>query len=384
MGIELSAAEKEAIFKLRKQLHQYPELSGKETTTGKIIQGFINQYHPDQLVAPIAHTGFAFVYESDTPGPTVCFRCELDALPIQESNTFDYRSQNPGISHTCGHDGHLSIVAGLAILFNKNRPKNGKIVLLFQPAEETGEGAELVTRDPLFKNLNPDYVLGLHNLPKFPLGAIVAKEEVFAAASKGMIARLKGETSHAAEPENGRSPALAMSRIIEKLTHLPVSHSFSDFVLITIIHAILGEIAFGTSPGYAEVRATLRSYSNKAMEELTDAALEIIQNEANEHELSVDIDFTEVFPTTKSNQRLFQLLQDMADQENLPFQLQNQPFKWSEDFGHYSKNAKTLFFGLGAGKQTADLHNANYDFPEEIIPTGMKIFYHLSQTLASS
>src|SRR5690606_35881140 len=101
--------------------------------------------------------------------PTILIRCELDALPIKETNDFEYRSVERNISHKCGHDGHMAIVAGLAAVLGKNRPKKGRVVLLFQPAEENGAGAVQVLKDKKFKKITPDYVFALHNLPGYPL-----------------------------------------------------------------------------------------------------------------------------------------------------------------------------------------------------------------------
>ncbi|MFT5901813.1 MAG: metal-dependent amidase/aminoacylase/carboxypeptidase family protein, partial [Bacteroidia bacterium] len=114
-------------------LHKHPELSGQETETAKRVAGFLGSYKPTKLIEGIGGTGVAAVYTYFDSGPTVLVRCELDALPIKEINTFDYTSEIDNVSHKCGHDGHMTIVAGVAAHLSKNRPKVGKVVLLFQP-----------------------------------------------------------------------------------------------------------------------------------------------------------------------------------------------------------------------------------------------------------
>ena len=178
----LSPAETRKIVDLRKQIHKSPELSGKERKTGQLVKDFLKDYPADQVLE-LADTGLAFIYKSNQPGPVICFRCELDALPIQEINSCDYRSAFTGISHACGHDGHMAMVTGLGMIFGREKPEKGKIIILFQPAEETGAGAAEIVADPIFRELSPDYIIGLHNLPKYPVGSIILKKNEFAAGT---------------------------------------------------------------------------------------------------------------------------------------------------------------------------------------------------------
>src|SRR5210317_2150052 len=125
--------------KLRKLLHQMPELAGQEHNTSETILSFLKHLSPDRIITGLGGFGLAAVYTGDQDGPKVMIRCELDALPITESLDVPYRSTAKGVSHKCGHDGHMTIVAGLAAQFYKQRPKQGSAILLFQPSEETGE-----------------------------------------------------------------------------------------------------------------------------------------------------------------------------------------------------------------------------------------------------
>ncbi|MCF7810071.1 amidohydrolase [bacterium] len=259
------------IVRLRKLLHTNPEVSGSEEITAELILTSLKKSKPYRIVDNIAGNGLAVIYSSRKAGPTVLFRCELDALPIPETVKLKYGSKCEGVSHKCGHDGHMAIMVGLADTIAKNRPECGNVVLLFQPSEETGEGAALVLKDKNFiKNIpKPDYVFALHNLPGFPVGHVIVREETFASASIGLSVDLIGATSHASEPQNGRSPALALAQIIQGLSSIPqFNKALHETGQVTIIHARLGEEAFGTSPGLAKVMATLRSHSSKVLENL--------------------------------------------------------------------------------------------------------------------
>ena len=168
---------------LRRTLHEYAEPSGEEHRTAEIVRDYLQTFEPDDLLSQLGGHGLAAVYRSGKPGPLVLFRCELDALPIPETLTCDHASRTEGISHKCGHDGHMAIVSGLAPLLKKKRPQSGGAALLYQPSEEAGEGAARLLQDPSFRAIQPDYVFALHNLPGFPLGEVIWRDGVFSASS---------------------------------------------------------------------------------------------------------------------------------------------------------------------------------------------------------
>ena len=366
------------LIKLRKEIHKTPELAGNEKNTSKRIIAFAKKFNPDKIITNIGGNGLAVIFKGTGKGPTVLIRCELDALPISESNKFSYRSTKENVSHKCGHDGHLTIVSGLIPLLSKKKIKKGKVVLLYQPSEETGEGAERILKDKKFSLIQPDFAFALHNLPGFEKGKILIREKEFAAASKGMIIKLTGKTSHAAEPERGINPALAVAEIISELTALPKNtKSIKDFSLVTIIHTKIGDRAFGTSPGYAEVMATLRSFKNEDMRILTNNAVKKVKGISKKYGLKTDISFTEEFPATVNESKCVKMVKDAAMKNKLKIQKIKTPFKWSEDFGHFTNHFKGALFGLGSGKSQPALHNPDYDFPDEIIEPGVRIFYSL-------
>ena len=144
----------EELISLRKELHQNPELSGFEKETAVRIQNYLSKYPPTKLLTNIGGTGILAIYEGKEKGKTILLRCELDALPIQEINSFDHKSKVDNISHKCGHDGHMAILCGVAKYLFQNSLEKGNVVLLFQPSEENGNGAEMVLKDPFFKNIN--------------------------------------------------------------------------------------------------------------------------------------------------------------------------------------------------------------------------------------
>ncbi len=364
----------ESLVAIRKKLHARPELSGKEHFTSRYIENILEELQPDSLSKNIGGQGVAAIFKGREPGPRIMVRSELDALPIKESNNFEHRSKVDGVSHKCGHDGHMAIAIGVARYFSINRPSKGELMVLFQPSEENGEGAGKVMSDPFMNENRPDFVLALHNLPGYPLNRVVLRNGVFASASKGMIVRLKGKTSHAAEPENGLSPAMAVSDIIRELMLLQNEPIFRSFVLLTIIHVRIGEIAFGTTPGEAVVMATLRAFENNEMELLSEKAVDIVERNARLYGLRCDISWTEEFYATENDVRINKVVEDVAEKNDLKVTHLQKPFKWSEDFSCFTREIPGVLFGLGAGENHPELHNPDYDFPDELIEAGVKMF----------
>lgn len=362
----------------RKELHKNPELSGLEFNTSKSIIAFLEQNNPSEILHPIAETGIIAVFKSKNPGPKTLIRCELDALPIQEINTFDHNSTIEGVSHKCGHDGHMAILCGLASLISDFKTLNGTVYLLFQPAEEDGEGAKKILNDPIFKTIKPDFVFALHNLPGFPLGQIVVKENTFSCAVNSMIITLSGKTSHAAEPENGINPALAISEITAVFNEKIQSDIAKDtFCLITPIYINMGSKAYGVSAGFGEIHFTVRSNSNKNMDEIEADLVKVAKEIASKHNLIAEINWTQQFRANENNSEAVKLIKNAAKKNHFDLVEKETPFSWGEDFGLFTEHFPGAMFGLGAGENRPALHNPDYDFPDEIIPAGAKMFYEI-------
>lgn len=382
LSMNKKAIDIDKLVAIRKELHKKPEISGHEVETSKKIVAILSKFNPDKLITQVGGYGVVCVFEGIEKGKSILFRCDMDALPITEINNFDYKSENEGVSHKCGHDGHMTILLGLAEYFSNNPIKKGAAVLLFQPSEENGEGAFNVINDSRFKDLSIDYGFALHNLPGYNKGAIILNRNTFSAASKGVVVKLFGKTSHAGEPEDGISPAIAMADIVKEIQYLPKKEKvFSDYVLTTVVHAKLGEVAFGTSPGYAHVMATLRSYSNKDMNTLTEEVERIVGRISKQELLDFKVAYTEEFPATVNDTKLVDVVEGVAREQNLEVIQRDEPFRWSEDFGHITEAISGVLFGLGSGETHPQLHNPDYDFPDKIIEKGVSMFRGIFENL---
>lgn len=374
----------EKLTHLRKHLHRHPEVSGREYETSKTISAFLREHSPDRIIEGLGGTGVAAIYEGKEKGKTVLIRCELDALPIPEINTFDYRSESPGVSHKCGHDGHMVMVAGLATLLQKQRPDQGRVVLLFQPSEEDGNGARSVLADTNFGEITPDHVFALHNLPSFPKGQVVIKEGVFTPAVDSIVIALEGKTAHAGEPEKGVNPAYAISEIVREFNTLVHPDLASDnFCLVTPVHIRMGEIAYGISAGEGEVHFTIRCKTNDSMKKIGETVEKMAREIAQKYSLKAHISWTQGFFANENDPQAVQWIRDVAREQDFDLYEKDTPFGWGEDFGLFTREYPGAMFGLGAGEHTPALHNPDYDFPDEIIPVGVRMFFEIIKKVTS-
>lgn len=371
------------IVSFRHELHQNPETSGSEKSTAARIEAWLQSFKPDALITKLGGFGIAAVYDAGA-GPVVLFRAELDALSLTETDPKAHKSLFPGVSHLCGHDGHMATLLGLAQYYCGNRPAQGKVVLLFQPEEETGAGALKVLSDTRFHSLKPDYVLALHNLPGFPLHRVLIKSGCFAAASKGMRIHFTGRTSHAAEPEKGLSPVNALAEFINRSSKLVSDfNKNAGFGLLTIIHIKMGEPAFGTNPAEAEILLTLRAYDNENLSRLTAKTEQLACLITKKHKLAAKTSYTESFPATINDPQTVEIVENAAGKAGLSVYVLSQPFKWSEDFGHFTACFKGALIGFGSGESHPALHSAAYDFPDELIPTGVSLLTNIYEEVCN-
>ncbi|MBO4328911.1 MAG: amidohydrolase [Bacteroidales bacterium] len=368
----------ETLIELRHLLHAHPELSGKEALTNKILNEWVKQTRPDRLIEKIGGYGLAAIYKGAQPGKRILIRGDIDALHIPEPNDIPYQSRNAGVSHKCGHDGHATILCGLAQWLGEQRPDRGEVVLLFQPAEETGQGATAILNDPQFEQIKPDVAYGLHNLPGFEKGQVMLRKGCFAAASFGLKLCFDGRTAHASQPETGRSPSELMAQLIHQLEKKrELLKAVKPMTTFVITHAVLGEETFGVAPGHAEIWLTLRSFDDRNLELMSTEIIEFCRSKAKNHLFEFSFSEHEAFAATHCDDHCIQTIEQAASNLELNIGHLEEPFRWSEDFGRFGSVCPIGFFGLGSGLKTPALHNPEFDFPDDILEIGMTMFWEI-------
>jgi len=309
----------------------------------------------------------------------------MDALPIEEVNTFEHRSTVSGVSHKCGHDGHSAIGVGLVGLLKETPLSQGRVTVLFQPAEEVGEGARRVMDDPDFHISDYDFALALHNIPGYPKNELIWKKKQFTTAVQSLILRFKGKTSHAAEPLKGNNPAIVIADTIRYAReNQVVDEEELYYHLLTPIYIHMGSQDYGVAAGYGEAHFTIRSRRQAHMEEVTQKLIEFARNRAWKEGIRMEAETLAEFAANRNDPLILEPLREAAEALGLSQTRRRVPFPWGEDFGLFTQHIPGAMFGLGAGEECPALHNPDYDFPDDLIPTGIRIFYETVNRLIAS
>lgn len=370
------------LIQLRHELHRFPELSGEEKETAGRIVDYLKNFEPDEIITGLGGFGVAAVFNGESDGPTVMIRSELDALSISESMDIEYNSENDGVSHKCGHDGHMTMVAGLAPMLKENPPQSGRVVLLFQGAEETGEGAKAILEDPKFKAIDPDWIFALHNLPNYPLHQIMLKDGLFNPGVNSLIVKYTGATSHAGQPHKGRNPAFAMAELLQALNEWNDHPDDSEvFTMVTPVYQQMGEKAYGVSAGEGEIHFTIRCERTERLKQLEKQAESLARSIGEQHDLETEISWTEEFFSSYNAPEAVNHLRAVAKDLGLEVDEKEYSFRWGEDFGLFTQHHRGAMFCLGGGENRWALHHQDYDFNDEILETGIRMYFGIIQRI---
>jgi amidohydrolase len=357
----------------RRHLHRHPEVSGQERETAAMVVAALPA--PDGVLTGLGGHGVAAIYDSGNAGPTVMIRSEIDALPITEKPSHTHGSTRPGVAHLCGHEGHSTILLGNARLLARQRPATGRVVLMFQPAEEDGSGAAAVMADPRWTGIAPDMAFSLHNFPGLPFGQVVLEPGPANCASRGVKIVFHGRESHAAEPERGVTPAPALAALIPELMTIgPGGPTDPDLRLITIVHMTMGQPWFGITPGHGELWATLRTLTDDRMAALATATTTAATRIAAAHGLTVSFTWHDDFAACTNHPEATTRLRAAVASCGIPLIAGDMPLRASEDFGRFGSAGPQAMLYIGAGTDTPALHNPDYDFDDRLIPLGTMIF----------
>ena len=361
----MTPQEQEALA-LRHALHAHPELSGQEHWTKKALMDFLRNHTDLELL----DQGTWFCARCPGRGSgSVAFRADFDALPIQEDTPLPYRSQVPGVSHKCGHDGHSAALALLAMTL-QNPPRT--VYLIFQCAEETGRGGEACAR--FLREQGVEEVYAFHNMSGYPEGAVCLRRGTMNCASRGMVLRFEGVPAHASTPELGKSPALAVARLVEALPGLTRPEDHRGLVLATVVQMDVGEPAFGMAAHRGALLLTLRADFEEELTALVEALEKLARRESEVAGLSLSISYADVFPANVNHDGAVQRVKAAAGKLGVPVVEMEAPMRASEDFGWYLREIPGAMFLLGNGMDHAPIHSADYDFPDALLPRACALF----------
>jgi amidohydrolase len=356
------------LIAIRRDLHSNPERSGEEQQTAERIIEVLKVCSPDSIQTRLGGFGVLAQWDSGNAGPHLLFRAELDALPIEEQSEKAWVSRNTGIAHVCGHDGHATILLGLAKNLDSAGIAKGKVSILFQPSEENGEGAHAVLNDSRFSSIKPDFVLALHNLPGYALGKWVLRQGVFSAEVISVIFTFTGKTAHAGEPENGVNPASALSStLLKALAFEQPDFQKEDYTQITPVHILLGSEDYGISAGKGSLHLTLRCWDKSRLQKTCRHLEMIAREEAGKSEVKVSFEYLQQFDANVNSDDRVESLRELMESTGRSFTFRDFPFRWGEDFGAFTQQFGGVMLGLGSGENQPALHNPDFDFPDDLL-----------------
>lgn len=364
---------------IRHQLHRMAEASNEEVKTSAFIRHELERLSPTKILTFPKGNHLLAEYDFGGGGKTVLLRADMDAVRVNETLNLPYKSENEGVSHKCGHDGHSTTMLRVAEILHEKPLPSGKVLLLFQGAEETGEGARQILDSGILQSYPIDCAYALHNIPAEPAGTIICRPGSFTCSVISCDIVLTGKTAHAAEPWNAVSPFPAAQRLTDFVLSLNQRDvQREDFCVATLIEFRVGSQAYGVAAGDGVLRFTIRTREDAHLQQIISEIESKAKTEAASDNLQCDIRWIEYFAASHNAEIAVDNIKKCAERLNLTYQEKPIPFFWGEDFGLFTQHYPGALFGLGSGKMQPPLHHPDFDFPDEIVEAGAAIFFELA------
>ena len=377
-----AVAEAQALFdytrKLRRDFHAHPELGFQEVRTAGIVAKELSELGLE-ITTGVAETGVIAIIEGDKSGPVVLCRVDMDALPIEEENDVDYVSQNTGVMHACGHDGHTAMGLTLARILNQHRQElAGTVKLVFQPAEEGVGGAERMVAEGVLSNPRPDYSLSMHVWNDIPFGTIGISPGPCMAASDNFTIEIRGKGAHGAAPYASRDPIVAAGQVVSALQSVVarnVPAMYSAVISVTSIH---GGTAYNVIPEKVELLGTIRTYLPEVRELVLQRVQQVVEGVTIAMGCSVDIRFEKVTPAVINDSELAGRMKRLAG-ELFPGDAVDDGIQTmgSEDMAFMMEDIPGCYVFIGSQNADEGLdfghHHPRFNFDERAMPKGVAL-----------
>jgi hippurate hydrolase len=379
---------------LRRDLHAHPELCFNEFRTADVVAAKLAEWGIP-VHRGLGTTGVVGIVKNGTSTRAIGLRADMDALPMQEANTFAHASTQSGKMHACGHDGHTAMLLAAAQYLATHRNFDGTVYLIFQPAEEGGGGAREMIRDGLFDKFPMDAVFGMHNWPGLQLGQFAASAGPVMASSNEFKITLHGKGGHAAMPHNALDPVPVACQLVQSFQTI-ISRNIKPIeagvISVTMIHA--GE-ATNVIPNACELQGTVRTFTLDVLDRIEQRMRVMTEHICAASGLRADFEFKRNYPPTINSAFEADFTrQVMTDIVGAAKVLAQEPTMGAEDFSFMlqAKPGCYVFIANGDGDHRAVghgggpcmLHNASYDFNDEVLPLGATYWVRLAEAWLSS
>jgi len=356
----------------RRDLHAHPEIAFEERRTADSVAEKLRSFGIE-VTTGLAGTGVVGTL-STGDGPTIGLRADMDALSMEEENTFAHKSLYPGKMHACGHDGHTTMLLGAAKYLAETRKFKGTVQFIFQPAEEMEGGGERMVDEGLFERFPVDAVYGLHNWPRIPLGTFAMRPGPLMAAVEVFDVVLTGRGAHGAMPHQGVDPIAAGAQVVSSLQQVVSRETDpldSGVVSVTMFNA--GE-SRNVIPSTAHLAGTVRSFRPEVRDALEAGVRRVVEGVSAAHGVKAEITYDRRYPPTINHAKETEIAAAAAAQvvgaDNLD--LDPTPTMGAEDFSYMleAKPGCYVWMGTGRGPDDPLLHNACFDFNDDALPIG--------------
>jgi amidohydrolase len=372
------AAYAEEMKGWRQHLHQHPELAFDCHNTAAFIIERLHEFGVDEIHSGIAKTGIVAIINGQGKGPTIGLRADMDALPITEITGADYASTVPGKMHACGHDGHVTMLLGAAKYLCETRNFQGRVALLFQPAEEDGGGGQVMVQEGVMDRFTITQVYGIHNAPNVPFGQFLTTPDALMASVDTAFVHLTGKGGHGATPHDCVDPIVALVAMVQAVqTIIPRNVYALDEAVISVTMVQAGS-ASNIIPEKAMFAATIRSFKPDVRALLKKRFFEIVHGHAAAFNVSAEIDYDWGYPATINHAQNADFACQVATEVVGASLVDGHATRemGSEDFSYMleARPGAYLFLGTGPG---AGLHHPAFDFNDEAAPIGASFFARL-------
>ncbi|MDG2332522.1 MAG: M20 family metallopeptidase [Flavobacteriales bacterium] len=372
------------VIQIRRHIHQHPELSFKEFETSKFIQKQLTAWGVEFDTGYVNTGIIAFVKGKNPSSKVIALRADIDALPIQEENEFNFASINKGVMHACGHDVHTSSLLGaIKILQSLKSEFNGTVKCLFQPAEEIlPGGASLMIEQGALENPKPDSILGQHVYPELPVGKVGMKSGLYMASTDELYVKVIGKGGHAALPHTVIDPILITSHIIVALQQIVSRSSKPDMPSVLSFGKVIAEGATNIIPDEVNLAGTFRTFDESWRSEAHEKMIKMASSVAESMGGSCEFEVRKGYPYLVNDEVVTAQTKKSAiaylGKENV---VDLELRMTAEDFAYYSQIMPGCFYRLGTatpGMQTSGLHTSTFNPDERAIEQGMGLMSWLA------
>lgn len=387
--IDSIVSDSASMAAIRRDIHAHPELCFEEVRTAELVARKLNEWGiPVQR--GLGGTGVVGIVKNGSSMRAVGLRADMDALPLQEANSFEHASRHDGKMHACGHDGHTAMLLAAAKYLAQHRNFDGTVYLIFQPAEEGGGGAREMMRDGLFEKFPMEAVFGMHNWPGMRMGSFAVSPGPVMASSNEFKITIRGKGGHAALPHNAIDPVPVACQMVQAFQTIisrnkkPID---AGVISVTMIHA---GAATNVIPDSCELQGTVRTFTLEVLDLIEQRMKDIAEHTCAAFGVICEFEFERNYPPTINSQPeaefARQVMAGIVGQTNV---LTQEPTMGAEDFAYMlqAKPGAYCFIGngegahreIGHGEGPCTLHNPSYDFNDDLIPLGASYWVRLAE-----